>query len=610
MLQRYDEASKMQNNFYLFRPRVSLGIRQSYTKGTVLFVLYLVYINFAPINMNTVILHRYRQTSYIDREMMNCPFYVDSSLAEDPLVREAVEQTKAMVAAHEEWQDEVMQGKMFGILAVKDEEGRLGFLTAYSGQIGGREDWERFVPAVFDYLQPDGYFCKNEQEISDINHRINALLHDEAYLKARIQLQEKERRNAEEVSAFQERMRQAKRQRDERRATATSKELEAMIRESQWMKAELRRIKQRQRAEKASMEQFVSETENEVAQLRKERKRRSDELQRWLFSRFMMRNVRDEQRNLLDIFADTPQGIPPSGAGECCAPKLLQYAFLHHMQPLRIAEFWLGASPVGEIRHEGHLYPACRGKCLPILSFMLQGLDVAPNPLEQPSQQTLDIIYEDRLFVVVNKPAGMLAVPGKTDRESVYSILRSRYPEVEGPMIVHRLDMATSGLMIVAKTTWAYHQLQRQFEQRSVKKRYIALLAGDISHRTAEHGTISLPLCADINDRPRQIVDREHGREAVTDYEVLGTENGHTRIALYPHTGRTHQLRVHCAHPDGLNSPILGDALYGTPSDRLYLHAQSLTFTHPTTGEEMVLKAPPHPPLSEEKNNCFDDTMQ
>ena len=528
-----------------------------------------------------------------DGMSLNCPFYVEPTLADDPLVREAVAQTKAMIAAREEWQEEVAQGKMFGILAVKDADGRLGFLAAYSGQIGGREDWEGFVPAVFDYLQPDGYFCVHEQEISDINHHIDALFHDDAYLKARGQLHETERRDAEEVAAFQERMRQAKQQRDERRATATPDEAAAMIRESQWMKAELRRIKKRQRAEKASLEQFVSETESEVARLRKERKQRSDALQRWLFSHFVMRNARDEQRNLLDIFANTPQGIPPSGAGECCAPKLLQYAFLHHLQPLRIAEFWLGASPVGEIRHEGHLYPACRGKCLPILGFMLQGLDVAPNPLEQPSQQTLDIIYEDRLLVVVNKPAGMLSVPGKADRESVFSILRNRYPEAEGPMIVHRLDMATSGLMVVAKTTWAYHQLQRQFEQRTVKKRYIALLAGDIRHRTAARGTISLPLRADINDRPRQVVDREHGREAVTDYEILGTENGHTCIALYPHTGRTHQLRVHCAHPDGLGCPILGDALYGTPSDRLYLHAQSLTFTHPATGEEMTFEASP-----------------
>lgn len=523
---------------------------------------------------------------------LNCPFYVEPSLADDPLVSEAVTQTKAMIAAHKDWQDEVAQGKMFGVLVVRDTTGQTRFLSAYSGQIGGRADWEGFVPAVFDYLQPDGHFCVHEKEISDINHRIEALLHDEAYLSALQQREEAEARFTEETCAFQEKMRQAKQRRDERRATATPDETEALIRESQWMKAELKRIKRRQQEESAPLAQRITETEETVSRLKKERKRLSDELQRWLFSHFVMRNARGEERNLLDIFSPTLQGIPPSGAGECCAPKLLQFAFQHHLQPLRIAEFWQGVSPMGEIRQHDQFYPACRSKCLPILSFMLQGLDVAPNPLEQPSRQTLDIIYEDRLLVVVNKPAGMLAVPGKADRESVFSIVRSRYPEAEGPMIVHRLDMATSGLMVVAKTTWAYHQLQRQFEQRTVKKRYIALLSGDVSHRVTRRGTISLPLRPDIEDRPRQRVDHEHGREAVTDYEILGTENGHTRIALYPKTGRTHQLRVHCAHAEGLGCPILGDALYGTPYDRLYLHAESLTFTHPATGEKMTMEAP------------------
>ena len=521
---------------------------------------------------------------------LNCPFYVEPSLAEDPLMREAVAQTKTKIAAHEEWQEEVAKGKMFGVLVTCDAEGQIHHLSAYSGQIGGRADWEGFVPAVFDYLQPDGYFCVHEQEISDINHHIETLLHDDAYLSALRQQQEAEVRYAKETCAFQEEMRKAKQRRDERRPTATPDETAAMIRESQWMKAELKRMKRRQQAEAAPLVQRVTETEETVFRLKRERKRLSDDLQRWLFSHFVMRNARGEERDLLDIFSPTPQGIPPSGAGECCAPKLLQYAFLHNLQPLRIAEFWQGASPVGEIRQHDAFYPACRGKCLPILRFMLQGLDVEPNPLEQPTQQPLEIVYEDRLFVVVNKPAGMLAVPGKSARESVYSIVRNRYPEAEGPMIVHRLDMATSGLMIVAKTTWAYHQLQRQFEQRTVKKRYIALLSGDISRRVAEYGTICLPLRPDINDRPRQIVDHEHGKEAVTDYEIIGTEKGHTRIALYPHTGRTHQLRVHCAHPEGLNCPILGDALYGTPSDRLYLHAESLTFIHPETGEEMKVE--------------------
>lgn len=526
-----------------------------------------------------------------DDMTLNCPYYVDSSLAEDPLVREAVSQTKAMIAAHETWKDEVARGKMFGVLAVKDEDGQLGFLAAYSGQIGGREDWEGFVPAVFDYLQPDGHFVIHEQGISDINHRIDELLHDATYLNARQQLQEAEKRNAEETDAFQKQMRQAKQRRDALRATATPDQLAAMIRESQWMKAELKRIKRRQQTEAAPLEQTAEQTENEVAQLLKARKQQSDNLQRWLFSHFVMRNALGEERNLLDIFSATPQGTPPSGAGECCAPKLLQYAFLHRLRPIRIAEFWMGASPMGEIRHEGCFYPACRSKCQPILQFMLQGLEVEPNPLEEPCQMDLAIVYEDSHLVVVNKPSGMLSVPGKSNRESVYSILRTRYPEAEGPMLVHRLDMATSGLMVAAKSEWAYHTLQKQFERRLVKKKYVALLDGDISGTVPERGTIRLPIRPDINNRPHQIVDEKYGKEAVTDYQILGTDNGHTRIALYPHTGRTHQLRVHCAHPSGLGTPIVGDALYGRPADRLYLHAERLTFTHPATGEEMTFTA-------------------
>ena len=526
-----------------------------------------------------------------DDMTLNCPYYVDSSLAEDPLVREAVSQTKAMIAAHETWKDEVARGKMFGVLAVKDEHGLLGFLAAYSGQIGGREDWEGFVPAVFDYLQPDGYFAVHEQAISSINHRIDVLLHDDAYLQARACLAAMQQRHAEEADAFQEQMRQAKQRRDALRATATPDQLAAMIRESQWMKAELKRIKRRQQTEAAPLAQAAEQTESEVAQLRKARKQQSDDLQRWLFSHFVVRNALGEERNLLDIFSATPQGTPPSGAGECCAPKLLQYAFLHHLRPIRIAEFWMGASPMGEIRHEGCFYPACRSKCLPILQFMLQGLEVESNPLEEPCQMDLAIVYEDSHLVVVNKPSGMLSVPGKSNRESVYSILRARYPEAEGPMLVHRLDMATSGLMVAAKSEWAYHALQKQFERRLVKKKYVALLDGDISGTVPERGTIRLPIRPDINNRPHQIVDEKYGKEAVTDYQILGTDNGHTRIALYPHTGRTHQLRVHCAHPSGLGTSIVGDALYGRPADRLYLHAERLTFTHPATGEEMTFTA-------------------
>lgn len=533
-------------------------------------------------------LHRFSHLCHLSDSVLNCPFYYTP----DAISIEAADAVRALIAERAEWREEVDSGKMFGALVVRDEQGELGFLAAYSGQIAGRSDWEGFVPAVFDYLQPDGYFAVHEREISGINHRIDNMLSDKEYLHDVELLHRRDERDASETADFQQRMRTAKLRRDERRATATDAEREEMIRESQWMKAELKRIRRRQQAERESLAARVVQIEQEVELLKKQRQQQSDNLQRWLFTHFVMLNGRGEKRTLLDIFADSGI-IPPSGAGECCAPKLLQYAFLHDLQPLRIVEFWQGASPIGEIRHHDHYYPACRSKCLPILRYMLQGIDVQPNPLEEQTSMQLETIYEDDSIVVVNKPSGMLSVPGKSARESVYTILRRRYPAADGPMIVHRLDMATSGLMVVALSEWAYHALQRQFLQREVHKRYVATLERDISGEVPSHGVIRLPLRADPMDRPRQVMDEEHGKVAETSYELLGVDgDGHTVVALTPHTGRTHQLRVHCAHQKGLNCPILGDALYGRPADRLHLHARSLTFVHPKTKQPFHISTP------------------
>ena len=533
-------------------------------------------------------LHRFSHLCHLSDSVLNCPFYYTP----DAISIEAADAVRALIAEHVEWSEEVDSGKMFGALVVRDEQGELGFLAAYSGQIAGRSDWEGFVPAVFDYLQPDGYFAVHEREISGINHRIDNMLSDKEYLHDVELLHRRDERDASETADFQQRMRTAKLRRDERRATATDAEREEMIRESQWMKAELKRIRRRQQAERESLAARVVQIGQEVELLKKQRQQQSDNLQRWLFTHFVMLNGRGEKRTLLDIFADSGI-IPPSGAGECCAPKLLQYAFLHDLQPLRIVEFWQGASPIGEIRHHDNYYPACRSKCLPILRYMLQGIDVQPNPLEEQTSMQLETIYEDDSIVVVNKPSGMLSVPGKSARESVYSILRRRYPAADGPMIVHRLDMATSGLMVVALSEWAYHALQRQFQQREVHKRYVATLERDISGEVPSQGVIRLPLRADIMDRPRQVVDEERGKVAETSYELLGVDgDGHTVVVLTPHTGRTHQLRVHCAHQKGLNCPILGDALYGRPADRLHLHARSLTFVHPKTKQPFHISTP------------------
>ena len=327
-----------------------------------------------------------------------------------------------------------------------------------------------------------------------------------------------------------------------------------------------------------------------IEALKEERKQRSIALQQWIFEQFRLRNARGEEQDIYSIFTQTAHRNPPAGTGECAAPKLLQYAYLNNLKPLAMAEFWWGDSPKGEIRRHGHYYPACRHKCEPILNFMLQGLQVEPNPLltSNTDATQLETVYEDDLLLVVNKPAGMLSVPGKTGQASVLTLLQERYPDATGPILVHRLDMATSGLLLAAKDKDTHALLQKQFEGRTVKKRYIALLEG--IPQAEPKGFIRLPLRPDFDNRPLQMVCYEYGKPAVTRYEIMDTENDRTRMAFYPETGRTHQLRVHAAHPEGLNCPIVGDPLYGQPADRLYLHAERLEFRHPIDNRMLRIK--------------------
>ena len=506
-----------------------------------------------------------------------------------PLSVLAAKELQAYIASVEVWQEEIAKGKMFGVLVVENQQGELGYLAAYSGILSNRNDWDYFVPPVYDLLQPGSYFQVHEAEISQMNKAVAEKERDDTYLK-RKEWQNKQKEEAHRrMASYQQQMKLAKRRRDEFRKHPLTSEQEAeLIKESQFMKAELHRMKKHFEHVIAQKEAELAIFTDAINALKKERKEKSDALQRWLFSRFVMLNARGEKKDLLTIFAATPQRIPPAGSGECCAPKLLQYAYLHHYRPVCMAEFWWGASPKEEIRHHLRYYPSCRGKCLPILTFMTQGLRVDPNPLEEKIPLALPILYEDNFLIVVNKPSGMLSVPGKSLMPSVYSIIKDRCPEAEGPLIVHRLDMATSGIMLIAKTKTVHEQLQKQFKERTIHKEYVALLEGVIKQ---SHGMISLPIRSDYLNRPYQVVDFQKGKSAVTDYQVIGIKDSTTRIRLLPHTGRTHQLRVHCASPKGLNCPIKGDALYGKSADRLYLHAEKLTFTHPKTGERMELTA-------------------
>ncbi len=262
------------------------------------------------------------------------------------------------------------------------------------------------------------------------------------------------------------------------------------------------------------------------------------------------------------------------------------------MKPLAMAEFWWGQSPKSEIRTHGQFYPSCKGKCEPILSHMLSDMNVDESPMTAVKTDHLElpILFEDEVILVVNKPAGFLSVPGKTQSDSVYQRMIEKYPNATGPIIVHRLDRATSGLMVIAKTKDAHQNLQEQFRTRSVKKQYVAILEGDVKE---EKGVIDLPLRVDLEDRPRQLVCFEHGKPALTHWEAMERSKGRTRIHFFPKTGRTHQLRVHAAHQDGLNKPIVGDDLYGTKDKRLHLHAESLEFNHPISREKLAFTIAP-----------------
>ena len=537
------------------------------------------------------------------------PFYYEPS----PLARLAVTLLQQSLP-------ELKEGKMFGVLIV-EYEGKLGYLQAYSGQLEGISD-DGFVPLVFDYLQPNGYFKIHEAEITAMNHEIVALKQSDDYGKAIEKLTKLKTEAQQVVAEAQQAMAVAKHLRDERRrekAIVSDNEQREMIRESQYMKAELHRTKKRYAALLQAAEAEAEEYNRRIAELKSARKRKSDHLQRWLFSQFIFQNARGERKDLLSIFRNyyllhSPQSVlathfatmgeqitlfPPSGTGECCEPKLLQYAFAHGMRPVEMAMFWWGEAPKTEIRQHGQFYPACNGKCKPLLTWMLKGMNVAANALETEAEQSIEIIYEDHDLAVILKPSGMLTVPGRSKRQSVETILRQRWNENDIPIIMHRLDMATSGLLVVARNRYAHKQLQAQFKERTIQKRYVALLSTDLLNKVGlpKEGTISLPMCADVFDRPRQMVDKNKGKTAITHYKIIGKIPLHdsyyseaVKVELRPETGRTHQLRVHCAHSEGLACPILGDTLYGKWADRLYLHAEYLEFTHPTTGKRLRFK--------------------
>lgn len=342
-----------------------------------------------------------------------------------------------------------------------------------------------------------------------------------------------------------------------------------------------------------------SKDSSEISRLKCERKNRSIALQEWLFRQYKIRNAHGECSDIVEIFAQKGL-VAPGGTGDCALPKLLQFAYLNAWTPLASGEFWYGQSPVHEPRIQGHFYPSCTGKCGPLLQYMLQGLNWDSNAL--PDEENYSICHQDDWLIVANKPSGMLSVPGKTGKASLQERLEKRFSRKI--FACHRLDMDTSGLIVFALDLDTQKSLQRQFENRETEKSYQACLVpsrdpNSIVLHKGDQGEISLPLMPDYYERPRQKVDFEDGKNALTVYEVLEiTPRGETRVRLTPLTGRTHQLRVHCAHPSGLGRPIKGDFLYGgvvlendlCEHPRLQLIADRLSFIHPATNKKIIFK--------------------
>lgn len=501
--------------------------------------------------------------------------------------------TKHPIGQHDFFSEQ--GGKMLGALVVKTPAHQLGYLCGFSGMLAGRWESPGFVPPLFDLEKQQTFLPSGETKLAHFSQQIN---HLKAQINDRPVKANINRLRIQEDEALREREHQwveNKLKRQQQRAALTSELdktrregiLARLSHESQQDKREKRQLKQAWAQRMAEAQFELKAIEHEILGLNTARKQLSHQLHQQVFETYQLHNRLGEQRAITEFF---PTGLPPGGTGDCTGPKLIHYAISQGLTPIALAEFWWGHPPSDGVRHHAQFYPSCRGKCLPILPFMLQGLalEEAPQPKVVAEESTLDIVYEDTDLLLVNKPTGLLSIPGISITDSVLTRLRQRYPEVKGAMLVHRLDLATSGLLLAAKTPEVHKQLQRQFTERRVEKRYVAILSRTLAE---SEGTIQLPLRVDLDDRPRQLVCHEWGKAGLTHWKVISRRQETTRIYLYPQTGRTHQLRVHAAHRDGLNAPIIGDELYGQPAERLMLHAEQLRFIHPGTGEAMEVRA-------------------
>lgn len=492
-----------------------------------------------------------------------------------------------------------ISGKMYGVLVVQNQIGEIGYLTSFSGQDYEGNPPVNFVPPIYDRLELEGFYKKGEEDLVKINQKIKKLEEDQNFRKLMAELKEQSKQSNLELKSEQEKKQKAKALRKEKReegminlSPAAFDELDEKLRkESRSEDFNYKKLHKAWKKKIASIQTKVAIYESQIQQLKKERKQKSIQLQKQIFDQYQFLNVKRRTKSLEEIFE--PLGYPPSGAGDCALPKLLQYAFANHYQPIAMGEFWWGKAPKSELRKEGRFYPACSGKCKPILGHMLKGMKLEDDPLLQytAEDKVIEILYEDEQIAVIVKPAGLLSIPSKEIKDSVLTRMQKKYPKASGPLLAHRLDKLTSGIMLISKDLESHKYLQQQFMDKSIKKRYCAVLEGKL---TQSEGEVNLPLAVDEDNRPMQKVDFESGRKALTIWRLVNQNEEKSMVTFIPVTGRTHQLRVHAAHPQGLDSPIVGDTLYGEKAERLMLHAEFIQFKHPKSREVLIFenKAP------------------
>lgn len=486
-------------------------------------------------------------------------------------------------------------GKMFGVLLIAAPDGRVGALRAFSAQLDGHWELPGWAPPLFDPTIRAVVEPGLERRVRELTTLRDRLVAGEEYRRERDERLRRDAGYADARADLRAASEQRRAERAERRAAVAAGDrpaLRALDTESRLEDMERRERERALRDEFDAAGRPFRRLERRRRALDRLRRALSRRAMREIHDSYRLTNARGDSTTLRALFSP---GEPPWGAADCAGPKLLTQAYRLGLRPLALAEFWWGPPPPGGGRVAGAFYPACRSKCGPLLPFLLDGLDVAPRRTWRPEAHDDDALvtrYEDDRFVAVVKPPGMLTVPARDLEvtDSLEARLRRRYPGAARLLVVHRLDLDTSGVVLVALDPEAYRFVQEQFVARTVRKRYVAWLDGEVA---ADSGTVRLPLRLDLDQRPRQVVDFVHGRDAITDWKVSERRDGRTRVAFFPRTGRTHQLRVHAAHPEGLGVPIVGDRLYGRPAARLLLHAESLTFRLPSGRTITVVEPAP-----------------